>query len=109
MLKRHGARVTAVESATAARQAMAASPPTVILSDIGLPGEDGYMFIARLRESEQDENRPRVPAIALTAFAGMHDRARVLSAGFDYHMSKPLEAQALMTLLAGFAPPSDNA
>ncbi|MDB5581224.1 MAG: torS [Bradyrhizobium sp.] len=108
LLERHGADVHLVESAPAARAAMQVIRPNVILSDIGLPGEDGYMFIATIRSDEGGRNTARIPAIALTAFAGVHDRKRALDAGFDYHLSKPLEAGPLLTLLVSLAAHSEK-
>jgi two-component system CheB/CheR fusion protein len=107
LLTRHGVQVTAVESAAAARQAISLHPPRVIVSDIGLPGEDGYMFISSVRSAEQARGDKRVLAIALTAFAGMHDRSRALEAGFDFHLSKPVDSDSLLTLL-GFAVHRDD-
>jgi signal transduction histidine kinase/ActR/RegA family two-component response regulator len=75
--------------------------PTVIISDIGLPDEDGYMLIRAIRTSARDEQRD-IPVIALTAFARNEDRAKALVEGFNLHMAKPVEpaklAQAVIEL-----------
>jgi PAS domain S-box-containing protein len=73
--------------------------PDVLVSDIGMPVEDGYVFIARVRDlpAEQGGN---VPAVALTAYARAEDRLRVLEAGYQMHLPKPVEPSELVTVLA---------
>jgi CheY-like chemotaxis protein len=70
--------------------------PDVIVSDIGMPEKDGYRF---MREARQ--RGVRVPAVALTAFARVEDRARCMQAGFQAHVSKPVEAGEFLTVVAG--------
>jgi CheY-like chemotaxis protein len=65
------------------------------VSDIGMPGEDGYAFIRKLRNSSTRDTRT-TPVIALTAFASHEDRARALAEGFNRHMSKPVDPIALV-------------
>lgn len=77
-----GARVTAVASALEALEALETMKPDVLVSGIGIPGEDGYELIRRVRERPADENG-QVPAIALTAFGGPETRGAVLEAGFQ--------------------------
>ena len=89
MLSGFGARVTPAGSAAEAWQRFAAAAPDVLVSDIGMPEEDGYAFIRRLRESSS------VPAVAVTAYADAGDRDRVLTAGFQAHLAKPVEPYAL--------------
>jgi CheY-like chemotaxis protein len=84
-----GATVEAVETVDAALAAFSARPPDVIVSDIGLPGEDGYSFIERVRMLDPEVGG-RVPAIALTAYVRPDDRSRALAAGFGAHLSKPI-------------------
>jgi PAS domain S-box-containing protein len=89
------AQVTAVPHAQAALEAFATVQPSVLISDIGMPGMDGYELIRRLRRSEPGGG-PRVPAIALTAFARSEDRKRALECGFDVYLSKPVEPHELL-------------
>jgi CheY-like chemotaxis protein len=70
----------------------------LLVSDIGMPGEDGYALIRKVRAFERDEGR-RMPAVALTAFARGEDRSRALAAGFDIHVSKPVEPSELVLML----------
>ncbi len=97
-LESFGARVTAVSSVPAALAAMQAQPPNVIVSDIGLPGEDGYSFMAKLKLSEV-----RPPAIALTAYARAEDRDRILASGFARHLAKPVDPEAMAKVVREMA------
>jgi CheY-like chemotaxis protein len=84
--------------------------PDVFVSDIGMPGEDGYSLIRRIRKLSREEGG-MVPAIALTAYARMEDRVRAISAGFQMHIAKPVESAELVTMiasLAGKVPSSSN-
>jgi signal transduction histidine kinase/CheY-like chemotaxis protein len=76
--------------------------PHVIVSDIGMPGEDGYALIRSVRMLPSAEKKG-IPAIALTAFAQNEDRTRALLAGFNAHMGKPVEPQALVKAVAELA------
>jgi len=96
LLQNAGATVSAVESAAAALESIRGSTPDVIVSDVGLPIEDGYSLIHKLREFESSESRTPIPAIALTAFARDSDRARALSAGFQQHIIKPVDPDRLL-------------
>ncbi len=86
LLQEAGAQVRAVDSAAAAREAVAIRQPRLVIADIGLAGEDGYMLIRALRQMERERNIGRVVAVAVTAFAGLEDRKRAL--GFDDHLPK---------------------
>jgi CheY-like chemotaxis protein len=66
-----------------------------------MPAEDGYEFITRWRAEASDT--ARIPAVALTAYAGRADKIRLLSAGFDAHVPKPLDPAELLTVLASLA------
>jgi CheY-like chemotaxis protein len=103
LLETTGAQVQVVASATAAREAYTIQRPDLILCDIGLPGEDGYSLLRLIREREQLQSDLRVPAIAVTAFAGRQDRERALAAGFDEHVPKPVEPERLISLLERLA------
>ena len=72
--------------------------PDVVVSDIGLPEMDGYDFMRRLREIEGDGKR--IPAIAVTGYAGALDESKALSAGYEVHLSKPIELNELATAIA---------
>ena len=99
MLEMKGARVTAVCSAEAAWGELEGDWPDLLLCDIGMPGEDGYQFIRRVRALERKRGRP-LPSVALTAYAGEADRALALEAGFQLHVSKPVEPAALVNVIA---------
>lgn len=73
--------------------------PDLIVSDIGMPGMDGYGFIAEVRQREKRIGQPSVPAIALTAYARVQDRMRALTSGFQMHVAKPVEPAELLTVL----------
>ncbi len=73
--------------------------PELLISDIEMPEADGYQLIRKLRELESQRGR-RVPAIALTAYARVEDRLRSLSAGFQMHVTKPVEPAELLTIVA---------
>ena len=74
-------------------------PPDVLVSDVGMPGEDGLTFIRKVRALSPAEGG-RVPAIALTAYASTNDRTRALVAGFNQFVSKPIENQELLVVIA---------
>ena len=73
--------------------------PDVLVSDIAMPGEDGYALIAKVRALEQQSGK-RTPAIALTAYVRVEDRGRVLQVGYDRFLSKPVEPSELFAALA---------
>ncbi|MFN2407554.1 MAG: response regulator, partial [Pyrinomonadaceae bacterium] len=78
---------------------MATSVPGVLISDIGMPGEDGYDLIRRVRALPA-ESGGRVPAIALTAYARVEDRMKALKAGYQMHVPKPVELPELVAIAA---------
>jgi CheY-like chemotaxis protein len=80
----------------------------VILSDIGMPGEDGYDLIASVRSMEHQRGWEPVPAAALTAFAREEDRNRALTAGFHAHVTKPVEPNEVVATVATLAGRSAN-
>src|SRR5947209_5504565 len=100
VLERTGAKVTTVESAAAAWGALEESWPDLVLCDIGMPGEDGYQLIRRVRALESARGLA-TPAIALTAYAGDADRALALDAGFQLHVPKPVDPADLVSIIAG--------
>ena len=94
-----GADVVPVETAAAALAAMTQHRIQVVVSDIGLPGDDGYELIRRVRSLPAGEGG-RIPAIALTAFAREEDRHRAIDAGFDAHLAKPIDPSELARIIA---------
>jgi CheY-like chemotaxis protein len=102
ILELRGARVKAVGSAEAAWGELEGEWPDLLVCDIGMPGEDGYQFIRRVRALETQRGR-RLPSVALTAYAGEADRALALEAGFQLHVSKPVEPAALVNVIADLA------
>jgi CheY-like chemotaxis protein/anti-sigma regulatory factor (Ser/Thr protein kinase) len=94
-----GATVAAAGSAVEALEAIVAAVPDLLISDIGMPGEDGYELIRRVRELP-DESGGRVPAIALTAYARVEDRMQALRAGYQMHVPKPVELAELVAVAA---------
>jgi CheY-like chemotaxis protein len=94
-----GAEVRAASTARAALETMGAWRPDVIVSDIAMPEEDGYAFIRRVR-ALPPESGSRTPAVALTALARPRDRVRALAAGFQTHMSKPVDPSELVLAVA---------
>ena len=98
LLADRGAAVTAVASVADAMVAFAASTPEVVLSDIAMQGRDGYALIRWIREQPGDPGR--VPAIALTAYAGEADRRRVMEAGFQAFVAKPFDSDMLVATVA---------
>jgi PAS domain S-box-containing protein len=104
MLERGGARVRIADSAAAALDAVREERPDLLISDIGMPVEDGYVMVRRLRAME-DGARRRLPAIALTAYASDEDSRRAHAAGFDAHLSKPVDPARLLEIAVGLAGP----
>jgi PAS domain S-box-containing protein len=102
VLEQFGARVTTASSAAEALAELKQSWPDVMVSDIGMPGEDGYDLIRRVRALEQEDGK-RLPAVALTAYVGEEDRRRALSAGYQEHLAKPVELARLSKLIASLA------
>jgi CheY-like chemotaxis protein len=102
VLEQYGAAVTAVASADEAVRVLREERPTVLLSDIGLPGEDGHSLMRRVR-ALPPEGGGRTPAAALTAFARTEDGRRSLAAGFHRHATKPIQPAALASLVRELA------
>ncbi|WP_437513826.1 hybrid sensor histidine kinase/response regulator [Sorangium sp. So ce1099] len=102
MLEQCGARVTAVASTTEALLALKALRPDVLVSDIAMPGEDGYTLIRKVRALPA-KSGGRTPAVALTAYARTEDRTRALRAGFNTHVPKPIEQAELLAVLANIS------
>ena len=95
LLEQHGANVTSVESAREALEQLTQTTFGLLISDIGMPNMDGYTLIRYIREQLSDPNRD-ILAIALTAYAGEGDQQQALAAGFQQHITKPIEPEALI-------------
>ncbi|HEX6718536.1 MAG TPA: PAS domain S-box protein, partial [Pyrinomonadaceae bacterium] len=98
VLERHGVEIVAADSSASALAEIARQKPDVIISDIGMTGENGYEFIRKVR-SLSPEDGGHIPAIALTAYAGVSNRRRALLAGFQTHLSKPVEPDDLLAVI----------
>ena len=94
-----GATATAAASAAEAIDILQQSPPNILVSDIGMPVEDGYSLIRKVRSSELGTAK-RLPAVALTAYASESDRDRAIAAGFDEHLAKPINSALFAAVLA---------
>lgn len=94
ILQQAGAEVQVVSSAAEALQQFAAFSPQILISDVGMPGTDGYMLIQQIRSLPSELGS--IPAIALTAYAGEIDRQQAIAAGFQSHLTKPIEPERLI-------------
>ena len=102
VLTRCHAKVTVVASAADALEAVRRERPDVLLSDVEMPGEDGYSLIAKVRALPPGEGG-QTPAAALTAYARLEDRTKALRAGFQMHVPKPVEPAELVAVVANLA------
>ncbi len=112
MLRRSGAETMAAGSVSQAIEIWHSWRPDILVADIGMPAEDGYSLIRRVRLRSPHEGG-QVPAVALTAHVRSEDRLRILSAGYQMHVAKPIEPMELITAVAslakskeGFTPPT---
>jgi CheY-like chemotaxis protein len=99
LLRSSGANVSTAGGAAEALQLAVARPFDVIISDIGMPGRDGYDFIKDCRATGVT-----APAIALTAYARSEDRTKALSCGYQMHVAKPVEASEILASVVALAP-----
>jgi len=102
MLENYGVEVTVVTSTDEALAALAKVKPDVLLSDIGMTQVDGYMLIRQIR-SMPPEQGGKIPAIALTAYAGETDQAQTWRAGFHQYIAQPVEPSELAAVVASLA------
>jgi two-component system, chemotaxis family, CheB/CheR fusion protein len=102
VLREWGADVTTSASAPDALVVLDSRPPDVLVSDIGMPGMDGYELIRELRKRDAARGG-RVPAIALTAYVDPESRSQAFAAGFEEHVAKPADPQALLAAVARLA------
>jgi signal transduction histidine kinase len=101
VLEDSGARVLQADSVSAAIKLLSTAQVGVIVSDIGMPGEDGYGFLQRLRSTADAPGARGVPALALTAYARGEDRDKALASGFQEHVAKPIDPARLVEVVAG--------
>ena len=108
ILEQYGASTEDASSTGEALEKFAGGPFDVLVSDIGMPGEDGYALMRRLRALD-DPAVSGIPALALTAYARVEDRRRALAAGYQMHVPKPIEPVYLVNLVAQLAGRNDAA
>ncbi|WP_445630547.1 ATP-binding protein [Nostoc sp. DSM 114167] len=99
ILEKSGGQVTAVSSVGEALEALERLKPDVLVSDIGMPDEDGYSLIRKVRVQETEQGE-KILAVALTAFAREEEHKLALEAGFQVHVSKPIEPEELVKVVA---------
>lgn len=99
MLERAGATTYGAASADEAFAALSVFQPNVLVSDIGMPGEDGYSLITRIRLLGPDDPRSELPAVALSAYARLDDHKKALVTGFQAHVSKPVSQPELIAAI----------
>jgi PAS domain S-box-containing protein len=102
LLSENGAHVRAVATASEAYREVQGDVPDILICDIGLPNEDGYEFIRRIR-SLKESSSANIPALALTAYALPNDRTKALVAGYHDHLTKPVEPAELLNSVASIA------
>jgi signal transduction histidine kinase/CheY-like chemotaxis protein len=98
VLRQAGAEVRVARSVREALDLLRAWEPDVIVSDIEMPDESGYVFIRKLRDGEVAHGE-RIPAIAVTAYGGVNERIKIVSAGFDSYVAKPAEPDELAAIV----------
>src|SRR5688572_14862123 len=101
------ATVTTASSASEALEHVVRDAPDILLSDIGMPKEDGYSLMRRVRNLSSQVSQ--IPAIALTAYARAEDRTKALQAGYQIHLAKPVEPATLIATVASLVKPGSNA
>jgi CheY-like chemotaxis protein len=102
VLKECGSEVITSGSAAEALAALEQHKPDILISDLGMPDEDGYSLISKIR-ALPSERGGQIPAAALTAYARAEDRMRVLRSGFQFHLPKPVDSAELVTVIASLS------
>jgi CheY-like chemotaxis protein len=102
ILEEYAMQVMTAVSANEALQIFSQTKPDILICDIAMPGEDGYSLIRKIRKLEPEQGE-RIPAIALTACARNKDRILSLNAGFQMHLTKPVDPEDLVQAVAGLA------
>ncbi len=100
VLEESSAQVVSTGSATEALEVIEGAQPDVLVSDIGMPGMDGYALLRAIRLRRAARHAPPIPALALTAFARTEDRQRAFDAGYAEHVAKPVDPVTLVTAVA---------
>ena len=103
VLQHEGALVATASSAQEALRVLRANPIDVLISDIAMPEENGYVLLEKWREVEQQQQKPPVSAIALTAYAREDDRKYKMEPGFELHLCKPVETEKLISSIIAVA------
>ena len=103
-LEGHGAAVRTAPSAAEGLRHLEQERFDVLVADIGMPEEDGYSFVTRIRNRERTESLTRLPAIAVTAYTAASDREQAFRAGFDAHLPKPVDPDALVRAVSRITP-----
>jgi CheY-like chemotaxis protein len=98
-MRQYGAEAKDAGSVAEAIDILLAFRPHVIISDLGMPVEDGFVLIRRIRELAPDQGGT-TPAVAVTAYSGSSDRVRALAAGYQRYMSKPFDPEELVAVVA---------
>nr|WP_277922598.1 ATP-binding protein [Coleofasciculus sp. FACHB-1120] len=106
ILEQYGAEAIAVASAEEAIATIQQSKPDVLISDIGMPNEDGYSLIRRVRALEAEQGQ--IPSVALTAYVRVDDQEAALSAGFQSHVAKPIDPTELIKVVASLVGRTGN-
>ena len=102
VLEQRGATVVSAESVARAFEQLETARPDVIISDIAMPEEDGYVLIKKIRARGARKSGD-IPAAALTAYAKIEDRVSILAAGFQMYLSKPADPSELIAVVASLA------
>jgi CheY-like chemotaxis protein len=106
-LTREGAIVTGVTTAVEVLAIVKENPPDILISDIGMPEMDGYELLRQVRSLPSQQNNP-IKAIALTAFAQQEDKEKAIAAGFQAHLSKPVNPIELIESIADLVQNSND-
>jgi CheY-like chemotaxis protein len=107
ILTQVGGLVQTASSAAEAYKLLQSFHPDILISDIGMPGEDGYALLQRIRKLEEEKGGA-TPAVALSAYAREEDQERSLEAGFQLHMTKPIQGQVLVDSILKVANASNH-
>ncbi|MCK6599463.1 MAG: ATP-binding protein, partial [Bdellovibrionaceae bacterium] len=99
LLQKNGAKVTTANSSAQALKLLTEITPNVIVCDIGMPDEDGYTFLRKLRERENQQKVKNIPATALTAYTREEEKNEAYRVGFQSHLSKPVDQNALVKVI----------
>ncbi|MBW4676290.1 MAG: response regulator [Desmonostoc geniculatum HA4340-LM1] len=108
LFKLEGAKIITVASAAEALEVMLYFQPDVFICDICLPNEDGYSLLKKVRTLSQEQRRPQIPAIAMTAFVDEEHHAHAFLTGFQSHLYKPIDLKLLVDVVANLTKSTSN-